>query len=71
MLKPYKFVIPNPPEADEVRNPSSLEFVSSCSVIPTGAARSSPTRRIVARRAAQRGLCVPRASPGWRDHGKT
>ena len=51
-------VIPNPPEAGEVRNPSFLEFAFSCSVIPpalsevegTGAARSSLPRRIVARR---------------------
>ena len=36
-------------------------------VIPSEAARFSLPRRILARRAAERGLCAPCASPGWRD----
>src|SRR5208283_5038884 len=36
-------------------------------VIPAGADRFSPARRFLARRAAERGLCAPCASPGWRD----
>jgi len=46
---------------------SSSAARPSPSVIPTGAARFFLSRRLLARRAAQRGLCVPRAAPGWSD----
>ncbi len=48
-----------------------LGFAFSCFVIPTAAARSSLPRRLPARRAAQRDLCAPCASPGPRDRGTT
>jgi hypothetical protein len=57
-------------------NLSSLEFVLSCSVNPTEAARSFLARRIVARRAflysvIPTGATAPSAVAQWRDRGKT
>jgi hypothetical protein len=63
------------PERRRIRHKAAPEKNMPKSVIPpalsevegTGAARFFLPRRFVARRAAQRVLCAPCASPGWRD----